>query len=132
MESPSAVPSTLLTKGYKLIIATKDKWYMDHGFWGTTSYHNWRVTYDYKLPKHANVLGGEAAMWSEYVDDQAIDIKIWPRTAAVAERLWSNPDTNSIDAESRLQQFRQRLIRRGIRADAISPLYCYQNEGECY
>lgn len=126
------MPTTLLSKGYKLILATKDTWYLDHGFWGTTVYHSWKVAYENKLPKHKNVLGGEAAMWSELVDDQSVDVKVWPRTAAVAERLWTNPDSDSRSAEPRIQQFRQRLIKRGTHSDAISPLYCYQNEGECY
>lgn len=44
-----------------------------------------------------NLLGGEAALWAENVAAPVLDIKLWPRTFAVAERLWSAQDVKDSD-----------------------------------
>jgi hexosaminidase len=36
-------------------------------------------------------------MWSEIVTAETVDSRIWPRTAAIAERLWSPRDINDVD-----------------------------------
>ncbi len=42
------------------------------------------------------ILGGESCMWAEYVNAENVDSRIWPRNAAVAERLWSPQNVTDV------------------------------------
>lgn len=78
------------------------------------------------------IIGSEAALWSEQVDSASVDAKIWPRSAALAERLWSEPNSGWIHAEHRMLRHRERFVKRGISAESLQPEWCLQNQGHCY
>jgi len=44
------------------------------------------------------ILGGEACMWAEYVSPENVDSRIWPRTAAMAERFWSSQNVTDVNS----------------------------------
>jgi len=61
------------------------------------------------------ILGGEACMWEEYASPDTIDSRIWPRAAAIAERLWSPQSVNDpASMYQRLEVVGQRLELLGL------------------
>ena len=63
--------------------------------------------------EQARILGGEACQWGEHVTSRSIDSRIWPRTAAIAERLWSPQSVNNVDDMYR------RLWVESLRLEAV-------------
>ncbi|KAK7323859.1 hypothetical protein VNO77_27356 [Canavalia gladiata] len=154
----------IVSSGYRTIVSSSDFYYLDcgHGdFTGNNSaydqqngddkddggswcgpFKTWQTIYNYDITYGLNeeeaklVLGGEVALWSEQADPTVLDVRIWPRTSAMAESLWSgNRDENGVkrcgEATDRLNEWRSRMVSRGIGAEPIQPLWCIRNPGMC-
>jgi hexosaminidase len=72
--------------------------------------------------QQAHILGGEACMWAEYVNGDIIDSRIWPRTATIAERLWSPQSVNNVDDMYR------RLAVESIRLESLGLTHISQED----
>ena len=58
----------------------------------------------------SHILGGEACMWAELVSAETVDSRIWPRLAAIAERLWSAQDVTDVDSMYRRLEAVSRML----------------------
>jgi len=124
-------------KGYDGILS--NGYYIDLIFPASQHYAADPLPADSTLtPEEAkHVLGGEATMWAEWVTHETIDSRIWPRTAAIAERLWSPRHVSDVnDMYRRLavislqleelglahKKNQDMMLRRLVRSDDIGPL----------
>ena len=78
---------------------------LSNGYYIDLSFPTWQHYQADPIPTNStltpeeakHILGGEATMWGEFVSAETIDSRIWPRTAAIAERLWSPREVTDVD-----------------------------------
>jgi hexosaminidase len=103
-------------KGYTGILSYG--WYLDHMRPASFQYEMdplGKEAANLKPEESARIIGGEACMWAEFVTPDNIDSRIWPRTAAIAERLWSPAEVKDVpDMYRRLAYMDRELDLLGL------------------
>ncbi|XP_063826201.1 beta-hexosaminidase subunit alpha-like isoform X1 [Ostrinia nubilalis] len=130
----------ILKAGHRLIFSAS--WYLDHlktgGDWEDMYMADPRLMVNLvdDTASLDNIVGGEACMWGEVVDDTNVINRVWPRTSAAAERLWSaGLASNSLErnvrlsildkARHRIEEHACRMRRRAINAQPPNgPGFC--------
>ncbi|RZJ53612.1 MAG: beta-N-acetylhexosaminidase [Flavobacterium sp.] len=102
-------------KGYKTVLS--NGYYIDLMYPVESHYLNDPMPKDATLTaeEKARILGGEATMWTELTTPATIDSRVWPRTAAIAERLWSAETVTDVaNMRKRLDVISFRLEELGL------------------
>ncbi|WP_423820237.1 beta-N-acetylhexosaminidase [Salinimicrobium sp. TIG7-5_MAKvit] len=111
-----------VVKDIKVIHSLCTQLYLDHAnVTGQENTNNWckkdgvslEDTYSF-IKDHENIIGVEAAVWSEFVlSDEMMDNRFWPRAIAAAEVGWTSGDKREY------QEFTTRLGKHGDRLRAL-------------
>jgi len=133
----STIAQQATAAGYRVLWSTDGVWYLD----GLST--TWQVCYIQEPCTGIDddvcaklVLGGGGEMWGETVDTSDLQNTVWPRLAAIGERLWSPKNiTDILAAEPRYAAFRCLLNRRGVAAAPYNNEYARSappHPGGCY
>jgi hexosaminidase len=130
----SASIATITAASYRVIASPSNYWYLN------IPANTWQIMYDYdptvglSSTQAGFIIGGEAALWGEYVDQTNLMTSLYPKASAVAERLWSDPQQTPVSSDAtststaRLLAQRCRMINRGFQVAPLVPGgYCDVN-----
>ncbi len=105
----------ILSDDFQVIIS--NGYYIDL-FWSTETHYlkdPAREGFIDDVVLEKNILGGEVPSWAEFNTPEVIDARIWPRTAAIAERFWSAKEIRDVDdMYRRLERISFQLEELGI------------------
>ncbi len=130
----------------KFILSPFEQLYLDCGtgnkyggpMW-CGNYKTWLQMYMFEPTSYSlsesKILGAEACAWGEQMSDANIELKLWPRVAAMAETLWMPKRTKEVDLvglAKRMTAFSQKLNELGIPSNAIMSQYCEMHPEVCF
>eukprot|EP01105_Mastigella_eilhardi_P003928 TRINITY_DN1517_c0_g1_i2.p1 TRINITY_DN1517_c0_g1~~TRINITY_DN1517_c0_g1_i2.p1 ORF type:complete len:676 (+),score=149.12 TRINITY_DN1517_c0_g1_i2:1826-3853(+) len=113
-------PKMVAERGFKLI-SGRTRWYFEYE-------RDYRKYYEFKPTSEfhdigSSFIGGECMMWGEYADQYNWFGKVFPAAAAVAEVLWANPQTATMDTFNFFTHLCE-MQRRGIPVNSPGPGNC--------
>ncbi|XP_067929081.1 beta-hexosaminidase subunit beta-like isoform X1 [Watersipora subatra] len=116
----------VIRHGYKAVLSAP--WYLNYISYGKdwTKYYEQDphsfLTYSLGADTYKDyVLGGQVCVWAEYIDETNLEATLWPRASSPAEKFWSSAAMNDWrKAETRFENHRCRMTRRGVRAQPNS------------
>lgn len=127
----------LVKAGHPVIVSNGNdrNWYLNDGWGNGKKVSLWPDVYsldplngtELSLEEQKLVIGGEASLWGEEIDESNLQMKAWPRGAAFAERMWSAAEVrDENEAAPRLARQFCRMRARGTKASPISPGSCFK------
>lgn len=135
-DDPLGLLKNVTSNGYRAILSAY--WYLNliatGGDW--LKFYNFDPLEDFNGTEAEKklVIGAEASMWSELVNESNLESRTWPRACVAAEKFWSpsspdlNADINSISAfiGPKLEEQACRMKRRGVNAQPPNgPSVCF-------
>jgi hexosaminidase len=129
------------------VMAPVDFYYLDCSFgnkYGGKSWCDpmktfWRI-YSYEpsmffAEDDNRMLGAEVPVWSEIMSAESFEIKVWPRAAAMADRMWGKKNTTTVDMIALVQRqvhFANYLTARGVPAGHNTGAWCEAYPEHCF
>ncbi|KAF8627399.1 hypothetical protein AX17_006214 [Amanita inopinata Kibby_2008] len=140
--------SAVAQKGYRIVHAASDYFYLDCGAGGWVGdfvngnswcdpFKTWQKSYSFNPTANLTadqsklIMGGQHLLWTEQSGPSNLDPIAWPRAASSAELFWSGPGGDVAKALPRLHDVAFRFVQRGVRAIPLQPLWCALRPGTC-
>eukprot|EP00434_Breviolum_minutum_P010008 symbB.v1.2.008826.t1/scaffold533.1/size203693/5 len=95
----------------KLSAVQSSCWYLDWPSQWMDFYEHGADEGPLSTYESSRLLGGEAALWTERIDFTLLRCRLWPRAAALAERLWSNTTRGFAAQKDRASEVDVRLAQ---------------------